>query len=185
MVLWDPVAAFTVVLGLATFGLWLSTRRLWKGAERADQPHLLISSIRLKGMDNDDAEARVEWEFKNHGKSPAWIESIAFGAYVGSGLPWRRPKYDGVAKPRHVVPPGSFFSGSPDDVNGNVIEIQAAQKYRVLGGLDELYVFGTMIYRDIARNRHETSFAYVLANDPIGHWSRVEPTGPDRYWRFT
>tara|TARA_Y100000780_G_C13656062_1_gene406604 strand:- start:197 stop:901 length:705 start_codon:yes stop_codon:yes gene_type:complete len=30
---WDPVALFTVILGISTIGLWLATKRLWKGAE--------------------------------------------------------------------------------------------------------------------------------------------------------
>src|SRR3569623_2089635 len=30
---WDPVALFTVVLAISTIGLWIATRRLWKGAE--------------------------------------------------------------------------------------------------------------------------------------------------------
>jgi hypothetical protein len=85
----DPVAAFTLVLSLSTIALWLVTRRSADIAERTfsdlERPYVYIFGVKDLRRDSDrmDPYDFLKYSVANYGKTPASIESAAFGISIG------------------------------------------------------------------------------------------------------
>ena len=143
------IAAFTVVLAIATAYLWRATRDLVEGAERTAQKQLRAYVfaepifMRLEvDLGKGKSTIAVRYRTKNWGQTPAYrIRNAAFIRKMPYPLPQdyvvESPKWD---DPKNVaLGPGQEMFGNPIDTYE---ELPEGERYYIIGLIEYWDTFG-------------------------------------------
>lgn len=148
-------ALSTAVIAAFTLAMWRAIHnqnRAFRIAERAwIVPHAPSAT------QNSNGEFDIRWLVENKGRTPAWVTELGSAgkpARAEAELP-QEPPYT-MAGP--FPPEGSVLP--PEGKTERGITIPPAQMARLEQGLETLYVFGIVKYRDIFQAKHETKYCY-------------------------
>jgi hypothetical protein len=158
------LVGINVLLFLATFALWWSTRRLVRGGEQIAERQLraYIFSDHAK-VESFDTTPVVTVTFKNSGKTPAY-NVIIRARYDTAVYPLEKkpewPTGDSGASKGHIGP-GVLLSyvGQPSD------ELTASQWAAIRCRAEALYIYGELTYDDAFGKPRFTKFCFMYGGD--------------------
>ena len=171
------IAAFTVVLGIATGFLFLATRSLVQGADATAKAQLraYVHYDGCRWLSYRDANGKVFWRirprWRNGGTTPTRrLRVYVHYELIDHQLPGiysftEDPKI--VPAPATIPPHGSIESAHCDVTGDDLVAVSKGRKF--------LYVWGVARYRDVLPDtpEHITKFcihAASVTNDPRAYW---------------
>ncbi len=157
------LAILTLTLALGTFGLWLATRRLVRGAgdtaERQLRAYVFLENAFFEKTGADTWA--IHYRIKNFGQTPAHKVEVADIAKV---VEWKNettiipePDNDGMAF-GSMAPGGDFFD---NDVN----VADQCSLHDLTFGVKDIYLVGIIKYIDVFELRRWTRFQYYVGGD--------------------
>jgi hypothetical protein len=155
------LVVFTFVLSVATVFLWLSTRRLVKGAENTAERQLRAYVFSERARIEDAFSPKggsVLVVIKNFGQTPAYDHSVTFDyLLVGKGerCPANEPRQTALSR-GHMAP------SVPKGINISLRAWGSGERAALESGDQILYVFGRIRYTDAFEKRRSTCFCYAF-----------------------
>jgi hypothetical protein len=163
------LAVGTVLLAIATIGLWRSTQKLVVGADQTARLELRayvnVSDVAQERLPFKDTVV-VSVHFTNFGRTPAYkVECWA-------GVQYQDPPGDGHA------PVGNELLQGPWTLGANAVMTQGAEtpkpvpielERRILEGNAAIVVFGQVRYEDVFGAQHETKFKLATSKFDYPH----------------
>lgn len=163
----DPMTFFTLVLAIATGGLWWATRKLVLGAEDTARRQLrAYVSVRLDGnmFYGKDGLLNAPFITKNNGSTPAhgMICSVNIGLF-------RFPLNVELDPPAYSKTSSNFVLFPGEDVRQYGIlssQLNQPEVEAIKNGEGAIYVWGEVRYTDSFKQQHSTQFRmYSAGND--------------------
>jgi hypothetical protein len=159
----------------------------------SERPQLMFLSddIRLLGLrnapdSNGSVKLRLKYSLKNHGRTPAWIDTMSMRIITRNALPEvpeTATQFDMFR--RYIIPPngGEFFTPEPAEAGGvNIMEIR-----KLLGSQTNLYMHGIIEYRGIFNltegDPYVSGYAFKLIVGDDEAADRFTPEGNAAYWQ--
>jgi hypothetical protein len=153
--------AATVLLFVATLGLWLATVRLVRSAEKTAERQLrAYVGITKATMSNFGVGQilRMSMTIKNSGQTPAYRLTQHY-SIMGGEYPRKEPL-------PQVDTPGRFSTLGPGEVHILEIPLQGplpgSAYSQITNGDAAIYVWGRVIYEDAFGYNRETRFSYIF-----------------------
>lgn len=157
------VALFTFLLFLATWGLWLATKKLVRGAEQTAEQQLraYVYFKEAKATVSSDTW-KINYRIDNFGQTPAHGVRLLLKAKVVDwieGKPSEVPVPDGVETLGSMAPHGDFLElEATAEGSATLDEIKEGRK--------AVYLTGNIVYRIVSGDGHrETNFRYYVGGD--------------------
>jgi hypothetical protein len=157
---WLTFAA-TVLLFVATLGLWLATVRLVRGSEKTAERQLRAYVGITEATVSDFAVGqilRVSMTIKNSGQTPAYKVTQHY-SIMGGEYPRKDPL------PQVIVPGGSSTLG-PGEVHLLEIPLHgplpSSAYSQITSGGAAIYIWGRVMYEDAFGYNRETRFSYIF-----------------------
>jgi hypothetical protein len=152
------IAVFAGLLTLSTLLLWVFTMRAANAAKGAakhipavERAYIFIQPSDKGGFVGPDEKTVAFVEVQNFGPTPGFLETL-YGEFSPT-----QPK---GTKPRYNPSKGTKFA--VDDVIGKFdVPTPLDQRFEV-PGVDPIYFFGYVEYRDIFKQRHTSRFCALL-----------------------
>jgi hypothetical protein len=169
------LAIFTLFLVFYTARLYWATTKL----AEADRPHIFPVGFKVIGMKTDQQPVQIEFNFKNFGRSPAYLQNFIIGCRQEGILP-PEPDYRnaGTIDVFAALPPETILH--PTGATGT-IEISAVTKIKVLSGEVTLFIFGCINFEETSGAKHFQRFAFRYIPETDG----LANTGPSTYWHHS
>lgn len=151
------VAAFTMAMVFVVY----SQNRATKLAQRA----WVVPDFEVPPPFSLGRTTRFAWKLTNRGQTPAWITAVSkpMGKIV--------PKKEALpGEPQYEIQNPFPEEGLPLTPNGNFEQftwVTSADQANVEIGEKDLYIFGTIKYRDIFGSQHETRYCFKF-NPALG-----------------
>jgi len=208
----DPdwwVAGFTAALFVATTGLWAFTGMLWWSTRRAviegqrgvqaatlqaqaainsERPFVYVNNIELVHRSDDTIYFVIE--FRNYGKTPAFIMDIKTDSSISEILP-SEPTYSGLGFAEFIMGSGDAHKHIPISFT----KISTEQMRLIKRNKLLYFCWGKIVYRDFMRGI--TDIGFCVAYDfgiktvegkilqPPGFFNPIDPLiGIYRYERY-
>jgi hypothetical protein len=153
---------FSGLLTGATILLWLATRELFQGTERTAgqqfRAYVFITEIviDIDGVDGPSAIMTIQ----NWGQTPAYNTSMIMSARTRWGQEIRNFL---PAKETPTTSKANLGPGQPAKASLPLVDILTQHGLEALRtGELELYVFGTLKYRDAFGGKQETKFRFMM-----------------------
>jgi hypothetical protein len=167
------IATFAGVLTLSTLLLWLFTMRAANAARAAarhipavDRAYIFIQPSEKAGFIGPGSQTVAFVEVQNFGPTPGFLETL-YGEFSRTEPKGKKPRYDSSRGRKFAVDTaiGKFETPTP-----------LHQRFEA-PGVDPIYFFGYVEYRDIFKRQHTSRFCALL--DPITGSSNL---AGDRGW---
>ena len=178
------IAIFTIILGVFTVSVSNSTRATAVGFMSAERPHMIISELKVSGLNSPPADGKIPltitFRITNFGRTPAFAKQMSLHLYFMDKLP--RDLHQEVREINGVTAPDRWWGTEwPTTVEAPLDRIE-----RVKSGEFGIFVYGCFKYEDIFERPHETGFAYSLdverGSDASKHFSPAEAPS---YWKYS
>jgi hypothetical protein len=167
------IATFAGILTLSTLLLWLFTMRAANAARAAarhipavDRAYIFIQPNEKGGFIGPGSQTVAFVEVQNFGPTPGFLETL-YGEFSRTEPKGRKPRYD----------PSRGVTFTVDTAIGNFESPTPLHQRFEAPGIDPIYFFGYVEYRDIFKRRHTSRFCALL--DPITGSSNL---AGDRAW---
>jgi len=163
------VAAFTIILGISTIGLWIATYRLWQvtnetldhaedSSERQLRAYIWTEII---PVEFNRPNFYVTCKFRNSGQTPAykvhlWAQAIPVAEPPPFNFRFADPPAI-VDNPRFVINPTSQHF-STLEIEGIAGPITVSEKMAIQEGYLTVYMWGEVRYEDAFGNNRTTKF---------------------------
>jgi hypothetical protein len=155
------IAIFTVILGVATWALFVATRNLVRGAEQtaerqlrayvSDSPEEIIFN-----MDNKSAKIKASFVSKNHGQTPAFnLRHFTFYYKFDRSIP-DDFQFPDPRPQQNVTSQAVIFPNAEIPVGGREIELSHTELNDLAEENKRLYIMAIVLYQDVFRASHWT-----------------------------
>lgn len=189
----DPVAAFTLVLAVATLGLWYFTWRMWRTTRNAvldaARQHAVsnrafvylrnlatVAFCDLKEGRSELSDWRITLEWKNSGNTPAKNGMVSLDWNITEGALPADFQYS-YSNPVQII-----FVGPQAKISCGTIDVPNAELTKVAQGTQRIFIWGCIQYRDIfpKSRAHHTKFCVEVQvrDDSGGRTMAFVPFGP-------
>ena len=152
------IAIFAGVLTLSTLLLWVFTMRAANAARGAakhipavERAYIFIQPSEKGGFFGPDEKTVAFVEVQNFGPTPGFLETL-YGEFSPTKPNGRKPRYD----------PSKGTKFAVDDIIGKFdVPTPLDQRFET-SGVEPVYFFGYVEYRDIFKRRHTSRFCALL-----------------------
>jgi len=185
------LVVFTGVLAVSTIGLGIATYKLWRTSEThavhmeqsvktaqkaaaaaslhaqaaisVELPAIFVTNVALHASGTEDLATRLKRRvisitFQNFGRTPAFLVRSSATVVVSKDLP-ESPSYTTIVR----YPPGTLIErGHPYTMNLPPREYNALQVEDIINGIEILWVYGFVSYRDFIKRCRKIGFCARL-----------------------
>ncbi len=161
-----------------------------QAAVAVERPFVRVLNLFLNEAGRDEAPdkdalyLRLAFEFKNYGRTPAFVKRIGYGFEIADHPTAPAPEYrfsEGFTEEFVVVPDGTRLLGAP-----GLVAITPADWAAIIGRTAVLWCWGQLQYRDFMNGVTEAGFLgrYYPEVGAVGHieeQAEFRFTGPEAY----